>query len=259
MAARNLFDLSEKTAIVTGGYTGLGLQISEALVEQGANLVICARNEEKCIEAAEKLAQLRPGAKVLALRCDISKVEDVDRLVQKTLESFGKIDILVNNAGITWGKKAEEMKFEEWEKVLRVNLNGTFLCTQKVGNEMIKQGRGKIINVSSVTGLKAFPFMDAIGYVASKGGIGAFSKDLAAKWAPYGVNINVIAPGFFSSSMTEMFFRLENKEENVLDGIPMGRIGGNEDLKGSIIYLASSASDYVTGIVLPVDGGTMAR
>ncbi|MDT3704977.1 MAG: SDR family NAD(P)-dependent oxidoreductase [Thermincola sp.] len=190
MAAKNLFDLSEKTAIVTGGYTGLGLQISEAFVEQGANLVICARNEGKCKEAAEKLAKLRPGAKVLAVRCDISQEEDVDRLVQTTLESFEKIDILVNNAGITWGKKAEEMKLEEWEKVLRVNLSGTFLCTQKVGNEMIKQGRGKIINVSSVTAIKASPFMDAIGYVTSKGGIISFSKDLAVKWAPFGIFIN---------------------------------------------------------------------
>lgn len=259
MAAKNLFDLSEKTAIVTGGYTGLGLQISEALVEQGANLVICARNEGKCQEAAEKLAKLRPGAKVLAVRCDISKEEDVDRLVQTAMDSFGRIDILVNNAGITWGKKAEEMKLEEWEKVLRVNLNGTFLCTQKVGNVMIKQGRGKIINVSSVTALKAMPFMDAISYVASKGGIIAFSRDLAVKWAPYGVNINVIAPGFFSSSMADLFFRLEGKKENVLAGIPMGRIGGNDDLKGSIIYLASAASDYVTGIILPVDGGTIAN
>ena len=259
MAAKNLFDLSEKIAIVTGGYTGLGLQMSEALVEQGTNLVICARNEEKCQEAAEELAKLRPGAKVLGVRCDISQEEDVDRLVQTTLESFGRIDILVNNAGITWGKKAEELKLADWEKVLRVNLNGTFLCTQKVGNEMIKQGRGKIINISSVTALKAFPFMDAVSYVASKGGIIAFSKDLAAKWAPYGININVLAPGFFTSSMAELFFRIDNKKENVLDGIPMGRIGGNDDLKGAVIFLASSASDYITGIVLPVDGGTMAK
>ncbi|MFZ3102963.1 MAG: glucose 1-dehydrogenase [Desulfitobacteriaceae bacterium] len=259
MNTNQLFDLTGQTAIVTGGYTGLGWQISEALIEQGANVVICARNGEKCQEAAVKLSQTKPSGKVIGVKCDIAKEEDVEKLVQTTLDNFGAIDILVNNAGITWGEPAEKMKLKNWEQVLKVNLNGTFLCTQKVGTEMLKRKYGKIINISSVTALKGVPYMDALSYVTSKGGLISFTKDLAVKWAPYGVYVNAIAPGFFGSHMVELFFQIDGKQDSVLDDVPLRKIGGSDDLKGAVVFLASAASNFVTGIVLPVDGGMSAR
>ena len=256
MKPGSLFDLSGEVSIVTGGGIGLGLQMATALAEAGSNIVVCARKVERCEAAAHEIGKL--GVQVIALRCDITREEEVDHVVKETLKKFQKVNILINNAGRTWGSKPEDLKVDDWKKVIDLNVTGTFVFTQKVGQEMIKQKRGKIINITSFNGLRGSDpiYMDAIPYSTSKGALVSFTKDLAVKWARYNINVNAIAPGWFSTQMTKWSF--ENYGENILVRIPFHRFGGESDLKGATIFLASGASDYVTGQVLSVDGGLTA-
>lgn len=256
MNTRELFDLSGRAAIVTGGATGIGRQMAQGLAEMGANLVICARNLERCRQAAGELAAL--GVKTLAMRCDVRSPEEIQSVVDAALAAFGRIDILVNNAGVAWGSPAEEMAPADWAKVIETNLTGTFLCSQAVGRVMIEQKRGKIINVASVAGLHGTPpeIVQIIGYSASKGGVIALTRDLACEWARYNINVNAIAPGWFPSEMTHWV--LEHRGDLILTRVPLGRFGGEDDLKGAAVFLASDASNYVTGHVLVVDGGITA-
>ncbi|MGE5575571.1 MAG: SDR family oxidoreductase [Syntrophothermus sp.] len=256
MNVRQLFDLTGRVAVVTGGSMGLGIQFARALAELGANLALCARKVERCEEAAEELRQL--GVKALALQCDVTNPADVQALVDRTLEEFGRIDILVNNAGVSWGGPMEDLPLEQWNKVMAANVTGTFLCTQAVGRLMIQQKGGKIINLASVAGLGGSPpeVMDAVVYSASKGAVIAFTRDLACKWAKYNINVNAIAPGWFPTHMSEWI--IEHRKDLLLPHIPLGRFGGEDDLKGAIAFLASDASNYVTGHVLVVDGGVSA-
>jgi NAD(P)-dependent dehydrogenase (short-subunit alcohol dehydrogenase family) len=257
MHIRDLFDLSGKVAIVTGGSRGLGLQMATALGEAGAALVLTARKADALESAA---AQLRGrGCRALAVVCDVSRAEEVDIAVTQTLGAFGRVDILVNNAGTTWGAPVLEMPLDAWHKVLETNVTGPFLLARAVGRAMIDAGRGgKIINVASVAGLVGTEsgVLDAIGYSTSKGAVIAFTRDLAVKWAPHGITVNAIAPGFFPSKMTRWL--IDHHGEAILGTIPMGRLGGEDDLKGAVVYLASRASDFVTGQVLVVDGGATA-
>ena len=255
MNTKNLFDLSGRVAIVTGGSIGLGRQMAEGLAEMGANLVLCARKKERCEQAAEELKQL--GVKTLALACDVKDPDEIRDVVEQTAAQFGRIDILINNAGISWGTPAEEMRLEDWNKVIETNLTGTFLCAQAVGKVMIRQGRGKIINIASVAGLGgAPPELPAIGYHASKGGVITFTKDLACKWGIHNIQVNAIAPGWFPTRMSEVM--IERNRNAFLTRIPLGRFGSDHDLKGAAVFLASDASDFVTGHVLVVDGGQTA-
>jgi NAD(P)-dependent dehydrogenase (short-subunit alcohol dehydrogenase family) len=252
---KQLFDLTGRVAIVTGGAVGLGRQMAEGLAEMGANLVLCARKRERCQQAAEEIEKL--GVKARALACDVKNAAQIQEVVDTTLSQFGRIDVLINNAGISWGAPVEEMRLEDWNKVIETNLTGTFLCAQAVGKVMIRQGRGKIINIASVAGLGgAPPQLPAIGYHASKGGVISFTKDLACKWACHNIQVNAIAPGWFPTHMSKRV--LELQEEFFLERIPLRRFGSEHDLKGAIVYLASDASDYVTGHVLVVDGGQSA-
>jgi NAD(P)-dependent dehydrogenase (short-subunit alcohol dehydrogenase family) len=252
---KQLFDLSGRVAIVTGGSIGLGRQMAEGLAEAGANLVLCARKKERCEKTAEELKRL--GVQTLALACDVKNPEDVRNLVEQSNEKFGRIDILINNAGTSWGAPVEEMRLEHWNKVIETNLTGTFLFSQAVGKLMVKQRRGKIINISSVAGLQgAPPEFQAIGYHASKGGIIAFTKDLACKWGAHNIQVNAIAPGWFPTQMSQVL--IERNRETFLKNIPLGRFGGDSDLKGAAVFLASDASNFVTGHVLTVDGGQTA-
>jgi len=248
-----MFDLSGKVSIVTGGCHDLGKVMATGLAEAGSNVVICSRKVEKCEETAHELEKL--GVKALGIQCDITRAEDIDLVVNETLKSFQKIDILVNNSGKTWGSPPEELKIEDWTKVIDVNINGTFLFSQKVGREMIKQKRGKIINISSYTGLGgADPeYFDAIPYNTSKGAIMIFTKDLATKWAKYNINVNCLAPGWFPTKMTKWI--LEHYGEKISSRLLIKRFGEEDDIKGAVIYLSSRASDYITGQVLSVDGG----
>lgn len=255
VTVKQLLDLTGRVAVVTGGSIGLGRQIAEGLAEVGANIVLRARKQERCQQAAEEIQRL--GVKALALACDVKNRASIQDAVEATLSEFGHIDILINNAGISWSAPAEEMSLEDWNKVIETNLTGTFLCAQAVGKIMIRQGRGKIINIASVAGLGgAPPELPAIGYHASKGGVISFTKDLACKWALHNIQVNAIAPGWFPTHMSNRV--LEHHKDLFLSQIPMRRFGGEHDLKGAAVFLASDASDYVTGHVLVVDGGQSA-
>ena len=257
---KQLFDLTGRVAIVTGGSIGLGRQMADGLAEMGADLVLCARKQERCHQAAEELQQL--GVKAIALGCDVKNPDSIQEMVEATLSRFGRIDVLINNAGISWGAPVEEMRLEDWNKVIETNLTGTFLCAQAVGKVMIRQGRGgnsagKIINIASVAGLAGAPAeLPAIGYHASKGGVISFTKDLACKWASHNIQVNAIAPGWFPTHMSNRV--LEHHGELFLSHIPLRRFGNEHDLKGAAVFLASAASNYVTGHVLVVDGGQSA-
>ena len=255
MSAKELFNLSGRVAIITGGSVGLGRQMAEGLAEMGANLVLCARKKERCEQAAEGLKQL--GVETLALACDVKNPEQVDAVVNATVTQFGWIDILINNAGTSWGAPVEEMRLEHWNKVIETNLTGTFLFSQAVGKVMVPQRRGKIINIASVAGLRgAAPEFQAIGYHASKGGVIAFTKDLACKWGIHNIQVNAIAPGWFPTNMSKVV--IERNKDAFLSKIPLRRFGNEQDLKGAAVFLSSGASDYVTGHVLVVDGGQTA-
>jgi NAD(P)-dependent dehydrogenase (short-subunit alcohol dehydrogenase family) len=255
--APELFDLTGKVAIVTGGATGLGRQIAQGLAECGADVVVCARNAERCEQAASELEA--PGVRALGLGCDVRDPASIQAVVARTVEHLGRVDILVNNSGTSWGAAPEDVPLAGWQKVIDVNLTGAFLFAQAVGRELIRQGDGgKIINIASVAAFRgADPAaMDAVAYNASKGGLVAMTTDLAVKWAPHRICVNAIAPGWFPSDMSESV--LERSGHLLLSRIPLGRFGGADDLKGAAVFLASPASDFVTGTTLPVDGGQLA-
>jgi NAD(P)-dependent dehydrogenase (short-subunit alcohol dehydrogenase family) len=250
-----IFDLTGRVAIITGGSVGLGRQMADGLAEMGASLVLCARKKERCEQAAAALQAA--GVRVLALACDVKDPASIQKVADATLEKFGRIDILINNAGTSWGAPVETMTLEQWNKVIETNLTGTFLFSQTVGRAMIAQRRGKIINIASVAGLRgSSPNFSAIGYSSSKGGVIIFTKDLACKWGMHNIQVNAIAPGWFPTDMSEKI--IERNKESLLASIPLGRFGGPQDLKGAAIFLASSASDFVTGHTLVVDGGQSA-
>ena len=258
MHVRDLFDLTGKVAIVTGGSRGLGFQMAEALGEAGASLALTARKTGELDAAAARLRDR--GIRALAAACDVARAEEVEASVARTLGEYGRVDILINNAGATWGAPVLEMPLDAWHKVLETNVTGTMLMSRAVGRRMIDTGRGgKIINIASVAGLAGTDaeVLDAIGYSASKGAVIAFTRDLAVKWARHRITVNAIAPGFFPSRMTQWL--IEHRGEAILSTIPMGRLGGEDDLKGAAVFLASAASDFVTGQVLVVDGGATAR
>ena len=248
-----MFDLSGKVAIITGGGRGIGLKMAEGLAEMGATVVLCSRKLENCQIAAEELG--RDGFKSLALPCNVSSSEDIQKVVDTVTEKFGRLDILVNNSGITWGAPAEEYPIKGWQKVMDVNLTGVLLFTQIAGRVMIKQKSGNIINIASIMGISGMETdaADAIGYSVTKGGLIIFTKDLAAKWARFNIRVNAIAPGWFPSDMTEWI--LDRQGKKLLQHIPMGRFGEGDELKGAVVFLASNASSYVTGITIPIDGG----
>jgi NAD(P)-dependent dehydrogenase (short-subunit alcohol dehydrogenase family) len=249
-----LFALTGKRAIITGGGVGLGLQIARGLAEAGADTVLCGRDLARCQEAAEAIAA--DGTRSFAARCDVRRPEEINAVLALAVEQLGGVDILVNNAGTSWGAPVLDYPIEGWRKVLDVNLTGVFLFTQSVARHMIATGSGgKIINLSSVTALRGAPSqdLDAVAYNASKGGVISLTRDLAVKWAPDGINVNAIAPGWFPTDMSQHVLELAG--ERYLDRIPMRRFGGADDLKGAAVYLASRASDFVTGHTLVVDGG----
>lgn len=254
-SVRELFDLTGRTAIITGGSVGLGRQMAEALAEQGANIVLCARKKERCEQAATELREF--GVKTLALACDVKNPADVQAVVDSALAAFGRIGILINNAGTSWGAPIEEMRLEHWNKVIETNLTGTFLFCQAVGKHMVAQRCGKIINVASVAGLGGSPpDFQAIGYHASKGGVIILTKDLACKWGTHNIQVNAIAPGWFPTNMSQVL--IDRNREAFLSRIPLHRFGSDQDLKGAAVLLASDASDFITGHVLVVDGGQSA-
>ncbi len=252
MSVLDQFRLDGRVALVTGGSRGLGLEIAVALSQAGARVALLARRAEFFAEAAA----LVPDA--LMVQGNVAVPADVERVVAETVGRLGPPAILVNAAGITWAAPAMEMPLEKLQDVLMVNVVGAFLCAQAVAPHMQRAGYGKIVNVASIAGLKgtAPELLDAAGYSASKGGLIALTRDLAAKWGRWGIRVNALAPGFFPTRMTERV--LPRIEAYVSGHTPLGRIGAPGELAGAALFLASPASDYVTGVTLPVDGGQSA-
>lgn len=247
------FDIREQTAIVTGASSGLGVTFTETLAERGVNLVIAARRYEKLIKVAEDISS-KYGVKVVPVQVDISREEQVINMVKTALEKFGSIEILVNNAGTASISPSIDMSLEEWKKVIDVNLTGVFLCARTAAREMIKKNYGKIVNIASIYGAVGDIFPTA-PYYASKGAVINLTRALAIEWATYKINVNAIAPGFFPSEMTESVFRDEKALKYILSRTPLARTGESLDLKAALTYLASPASNHVTGQTIFVDGG----
>lgn len=256
MNVMDMFDLSGKTAIVTGGSIGLGAQMAAALAEAGADVVVAARKVERCKQLCTQLETLR--VRTLAVACDVSQEQDCKRLVDMTVQEFNHLDILVNNAGYTWAADAMNYPMDKWREVLDINLTGLFQLSVLAAQVMKKQGRGKIINIASVTGLGGTTpeIQNTVAYNTSKGAVVALTKELAVKWARYGIYVNAIAPGFFPTHMSRGL--LEKNQHLLLPKVPLDRLGGEDDLKGPIVFLSSAASDYVTGQCLLVEGGMAA-
>ncbi len=252
---RRLFDLSGKVAVVTGGSGGLGKAAAMGLASFGADVVVTSRRISPLEEVAEEIEKL--GRKALPVSCDVVQEESVNAMVEKTIGEFGRLDIMLTSAGIAKRAPAEEMSLEDWQEVMDTNVKGTFLCCQAAARQMIQQGAGKVITVSSVRGLLGHP----LGYAAygtSKGAINLLTRQLAVEWAKYKINVNSIAPCIFWTPLTEPVLSDEKKAKIFLDRIPWGRAAEPEDFIGTVAYLASAASDFVTGQIIYVDGGNIA-
>jgi len=249
---KDLFDLTGKTAIVTGGSRGIGREMAEGLAEAGANLMLCARKIEQLDETVSAFAA--NNYNVAGRACDVSKPDEVQAIIDATVERFGSVDILINNAGTSWGAMPEDMPLERWQQVIDVNLTGCFLFAQTAGREMLKQGKGSIINIASIAGMTSSangPFY--AGYVASKAGLIGLTRELAASWGRKGIRVNAIAPGFFHSKMADAV--IDIYERSIQENNVIPRVGDEGELKGVTVFLASDASSYVTGQTIAVDGG----
>ena len=249
------FDLTGRTALVTGGSRGLGLQMAKALGSQGARVIISARKAEELEAATAALKAL--GIEATWIAADSSREEEINRLSEEALKQSGKVDILINNAGNTWGAPAEDYPAEGWDRVFNLNVRGQFLLTRNIAKRsMIPARYGRLINIASVGGLQGtMPnVMQAIAYNSSKGALINFTRALAAEWGRYGITVNALAPGFFPSRLTKgLIDQVGN--ERMTANVPMGRLGGDEDLIGPVLMFAAESSRYVTGQVLAVDGG----
>lgn len=249
------YDLKGKVAIVTGAGRGMGYHIALALAKYGADLVVCSRTLSELERLREEIEKF--SRRILIQQMDVTKIPEVHAMVEQSMEAFGHIDILVNNAGVNITQWAVDVTEEAWDKVVDTNLKALFFCAQAVGKVMIKQKKGKIINISSQTGTIAIPQRAA--YCSSKGGVNQLTKLLAIEWAQYNINVNAIAPTFIETPFTKPMFEKEGFREYVLENIPLGRVGKPEDVTGAVIYLASEASNMVTGHILLVDGGWTAH
>jgi gluconate 5-dehydrogenase len=254
MKVQELLSLKGRTALVTGGSRGLGLQMAEALGEMGAKVAISARKKDELDDAVSHLKKINVETK--AYVCDIGKREQVAPLADAVLKDFGKVDILVNNAGATWGAPAEDHPLEAWDKLVNVNLTGAFLLSQQIAKRsMIPAKWGRIINTASVAGITASDprVVKTVAYNATKHGLVGLTRQLAAEWGPHGITVNAICPGFFPSKMTKA--TLGKDLQMILETTPTGRVGNDEDLKGLVVLLASEASRHITGQAIAVDGG----
>lgn len=256
MSTTKLFDLTNRVALITGGSRGLGLQIAKGYGAHGAKLALTARKAHELEEARSELAAL--GYDVFVVPSDLGNPDTITPMVDAVIAHFGRVDILMNNAGASWGAPAEDYPLEAWNKIIATNLTGSWLVTQQVGaKSMIPNRCGAIISVASVAGFRGqLGGMQTIAYNTSKGGLINFTRALAAEWAKYNIRVNALAPGFFPSKMSAGV--LQAIEKQIIAMTPLGRLGGEQDLLGPAIFLASDAAAYVTGQILSVDGGMTA-
>lgn len=244
-------DLKDKVAIVTGSRRGIGKAIVLALAKAGAHIVVSDINLDDCNKVVEEIKAI--GKEGLAVKTDVSNNEDIKQMVESTIKRFGRVDILVNNAGIYMQKSLTDVTEQDFDRILAINLKGVFLCSKAVVPEMIKQGKGKIINITSIAGQVGFANSSA--YCASKGAIINITRELALELAQYKINVNAIGPGVIETAMTKDLLKDKAIKESILANIPLGRIGKPEDIANAALFLASDNSDYITGITLFVDGG----
>ena len=251
---QKLFDLSGKTALVTGGSRGLGLQLAHALGEAGAKVIISSRKDGDLIESVDKLKSAGIDASWIA--ADASKESDIRALADEAIKRLGHVDILVNNAGAAWGAPAEDHPVDAWDKVMNLNIRGYFILSQHIAkHSMIARASGRIINVASIAGLGGNPRgMTTIAYNTSKGAVVNFTRALACEWGEHNITVNAICPGFFPSKMTMGTLKAMG-EENLAAHAPLGRLGDDEDLKGACVLFASDAGKHITGQLLAIDGG----
>ncbi|UCE53020.1 MAG: glucose 1-dehydrogenase [Desulfobacterales bacterium] len=249
------FDLSGKVAIVTGAGRGIGYHIALALAKYGADIVVCSRTISELEKVSIEIEKLGKQAMIQSL--DITNIKSIPAMVDKTMMAFGHIDILVNNAGVNRPQWALDVTEENWDLVMNTNLKALFFCAQTVGRVMIKQKKGKIINISSDAG--SVGLLRRAAYCASKGGVNLLTKVLALEWAQYNINVNAIAPAFIKTPLTEPMFEEKGFREYVLGNTPLGRVGEPKDVSGALVFLASEASNYMTGSVMLIDGGWTAH
>lgn len=248
---QSYFDLTDQTAIVTGASKGIGKEIALLLAESGANVAIIARKQEELEDVAREIERL--GRKALPISFDLMKTNEIEEVIDRIYKHFGRIDILINNAGINIPEPAEEVSIENWDKIMNINLKSVFFTSKAAGKYMKEHGRGKIVNMSSQMAFVGYYKRSA--YSTSKGGITQLTKALSIEWASSNINVNAIAPTFIETPMTEVMFEDREFRNEVLSRIPLGRLAKTEDLFGAVIYLASNASNMVTGQTLVVDGG----
>jgi gluconate 5-dehydrogenase len=255
MSIRQLFDLAGKTALVTGGSRGLGLQMAQALGEMGARVAISARKADELAEARVHLVDA--GIEAITITNDLSDFDGIPGLVDQALAGLGGIDILINNAGTTWGAPMEDYPIEAWNKVMDLNINGLFLLTQEVGKRaMLPKRYGKILNIASLAGLGGNPpefGTKMIAYNASKAAVVNFTRTLAGEWGPYNINVNVLCPGFFPTKIANA--EIARVHDLAIARTPLQRFGGEDDIKGAAIFFVSEASRHITGQALAIDGG----
>jgi 2-deoxy-D-gluconate 3-dehydrogenase len=251
---KDLFSVAGKKAIVTGAAQGLGRGMANGLHDAGVELALIDVSDSIHAVAQEMGAQ---GPRVIAVQSDLSHRDELRNAFHQAVTGLGGLDILLNNAGITRWSQAEEMSEADWDIVLDVNLNAVFFMAQLAGQYMLKQGRGKIVNIASLLSFGGGYL--TVGYAASKGGVGQMTKALANEWASKGVNVNAIAPGYMATDMNIPLMKDPARNKIIMDRVPAARWGLPEDLVGALIFLSSSASDYINGILLPVDGGFLAR
>jgi gluconate 5-dehydrogenase len=249
---KDLFDLSGRVAVVTGGSRGLGEEMAEGLAEAGASLMLCARREQWLTPTLDTFRGR--GVRVEGMVCDVSVPEQVQSVIDRTMTVYGRIDILVNNAGISWGAEPEDMPLDKWQKVIDINLTGAFLFSQAAGREMLKKKYGRIINIASIAGLQgSVTGSHYAGYAASKAGLMGLTRELAASWGRSNIRVNAIAPGFFHSRLADP--AIARAEPHIKATSPIPRVGDAGELKGVCVFLASDASNYITGQTIVVDGG----
>jgi NAD(P)-dependent dehydrogenase (short-subunit alcohol dehydrogenase family) len=253
MKDKELFNLTDKIAVVTGGGSGIGKRIALAFSEFGANVIIADIDQKAADLVVSEIKS--KGKEAMAIRVDVTQPKEVQEMVTIALRSYGRIDILFNNAGISIRGPAESFSLEDWNKVIAVNLTGMFLCAQAIGKVMIKRGRGKIINTASVSAKLGHP--GNLAYAAAKHGVVGMTKVMAVEWGKYGVSVNSIAPGIIKTPMTAKALTVAEKYQELVSKVPMGRLGEPEDLIGAVIFLASQASNYITGQTIYIEGGRM--
>ena len=243
--------LKGKVAIVTGSRRGIGRAIALEMAKEGAKVVVSDIELKECEAVCDEIRKL--GSDAIAVRCDVTKKDEVDAMMERVIQKFGRIDIMVNNAGVYVAKPLDQTTEQDWDFVVGINLKGVFLCSSAAAKHMMKQKRGKIISTASIAGKVGFA--DSSAYCASKGGIISLTRELAMELATYNINVNAVAPGVIDTNMTKGFMEDEKAKQGLLMGIPLGRIGRPEDIAKAVVFLASEDSDYVTGHTLVVDGG----